>query len=121
VALGTLYVGNRRVLVKRLKAGRRIHPHKKLHFPFSALPRQDQHMQAGPKLQRRVKDVREGLIDLEQGPIQLEFSTRRRRNHVHLAAFKRRMIRRPENLPDFVIRPKHPSGYHSNRSGKDNP
>ena len=96
-------------------------PDKKLHFLFSAFPRQDQHMHAGWNLQRRVKHVREGLIDLEQGPIQLELSTRRRRNHVHLAAFKRRMIRRSENLPDFVIRRRHPSAHQSNCSGKDNP
>jgi hypothetical protein len=121
VALGTLHIGNRRMLVKRLKAGRWIHPDKKLHFLFSTFPRQDQQMQAGWKLQRRVKHVREGLIDLEQGPIQLEFSTLRRRNHVHLTAFKRRMIRRPENLPDFVIRPRYSTKYHSNCSGKDNP
>jgi hypothetical protein len=121
VTLGTLHIGNWRMLVKRQKAGRRIHPHKKLHFLFSAFPRQDQRMQAGWKLQRRVKHVREGLIDLEQGPIQLELSTRRRRNHVHLAVFKRRMIRRPENLPDIVIRRNHPSAYHRNCSGKDNP
>jgi hypothetical protein len=80
MALGTLYIGNRRMLVKRLKAGRWIHPDKKLHFLFSTFPRQDQHMQAGCKLQGRVKHVRERLIDLEQGPVQLEFSTRRRRN-----------------------------------------
>ena len=76
------------MLVKRQKAGRRIHPDKKLHFLSSSFPRQDQHMQAGWKLQRRVKHVREGLIDLEQCPIQLELSTRRRSDHVHLPAFK---------------------------------
>src|SRR5580698_105897 len=35
VALGTLYIGDGRMLVKRLKAAGRIHAHKKLHFFFS--------------------------------------------------------------------------------------
>ena len=46
-------------------------------------------MQTGWNLQRRVKHVRKGLIDVEQDPIQLELSVWRRRNHVNLAAFKR--------------------------------
>ena len=41
MALGTLYAGNRRMLMKRLKSRRRIRANKKMHFLLAALPQQN--------------------------------------------------------------------------------
>src|SRR5712691_8517030 len=42
VALGALHARNWRMLVKRLKRGRRIRINKEMHFLFAALPHQNQ-------------------------------------------------------------------------------
>src|SRR5690348_11303510 len=101
------YVCHGRVLAKALKARRGIRTDKELHFSLSALPRQDQRMQAGRRLHTRVKDVGKRLFGPKRDAIQLECPARGGGDYINLAAFKRRMICRSENLPDVIIRGSH--------------
>src|SRR5579864_798743 len=60
VTLGALHAGNRRMLVKGLKAHWRIRAHKKTHFLFATFPQQNQRVRAWRHFQRCVKHVRKG-------------------------------------------------------------
>ena len=87
VALGARHARKRRMLVKRLKARGRIRTHEETHFLFAALPQQNQRVQARQRLQCGVKHVWKGLLGLDEGAVELEFSRRRRGNQINLSAW----------------------------------
>ena len=121
MALGTLDACNRRMLPERLETGGRIRAGEELHFLLPAFPRQNQRMLAGGSLQSSVKHAGKGLVDLEHGAVQKELPVRRRSDHVNLSCVQRGMIRRSENLPEFIIRRRHLSARQSYGSGKGKP
>jgi len=121
VALSTLHAGQGRMLAKRLKAGGRILADKELHLSLSAVPRQNQCMQAGGRLERGVKYVGEWLAGLKRDTVQLECPAWSGGDQINLTAFKRRMIRRSKDLPGIIIRGSHPAADQCDRGSHDRP
>src|SRR5690242_13439808 len=119
MALSTLHAGDRRMLAKSAKVGRRVLADKELDVFFSAVPGEPQRMEARWRIQSRVKHVGERLFDVEWDTIQLECPTRGGRDDIHRAVFKRRSIRGSKNLPDVLVRGTRPAAYQTKCSGKD--